>query len=516
MKGYFSLLDSLPGFSLWPELYDADYREAGAFLEQKIRSADALADVGEKAETRFCEGAVKLFQGEVHEARRIFRQLGASAESPVPVAVRAYRYHRLAEAWQYDLFPDRNGARAREVRIRRAMEENIPAVPAEWNNLHRQKGHAVASGADCLLVDFLVAVQAHRTSVRSALMADAAYKEQILETALQAIAYGEEEFRTTTSGPVPLAALQLLRADVFLRAGKEVEFRVFLDRAYESFADCEHLAGLAACALLEGDQYAAPFSSPLILNLELKESTTATNDLGPALEEREGGLRGFDPEKALENYLDARDYYTEQGSEQGLGQVFVRLAYLQAQSGNFEGAIMQIGKAIELFTRVGDGLSLNLGLVHRMLYRVGRDPLFPDRESAVLVAEWGRTSGSFSFALGLGLLCCRQYRYWLNHKADYQRARACVELAGDLFGGIGAPTNFVQTLGDKAFLDGLRGDSDGALASYEEAARQLSQMIKDGAPQQEFAKQLLSDLTRQQRQFLKRSGNISTFTDQKS
>ena len=396
--------------------------------------------------------------------------------------MRAFYYDRLAEVWQYNLFPDRNGAGAQEIRVRWPMQQNTERAFRTWKTLVEQHGPLNTLIEGNLVFDFLPTLQSQRAMVRSATQQDAAFVEQMLQMALQGIAFNAEQYQKLSPDPHLQAYFNLMRADICLRARKGVEFRIYLERAFEGFAEEECLPGLAACALLEGDYYAAPFSSPLSLNLELMESTSANNELAWMLEEREGHLRGFDAEQALENYRDALDYYQENDCRRGLGQVAVRLAYLHARGGAYEAAVGEAQKAVEHFAAAGDQLGLQLGGVHLLLHKIGVNPFAIDRDLAASVGAWGKRSGSLSFVLGLGILCCRQYRYWLLRKADYQRALACVELADIIFDELGVPAKATQCQVDKALIHDLLGDRDTTLVYYEQASDKLFQMLADAHP----------------------------------
>jgi hypothetical protein len=127
------------------------------------------------------------------------------------------------------------------------------------------------------------------------------------------------------------------------------------------------------------------------------------------------------------------------------------------------------------FAAAGDHRGCSLAATHLLMCQLGGadvpglDVIAAARE----LGSWGAESGSFSFALGLGVLFNRFSRHWLLRRGHYERALACSRTAQALFDSLGARINAAQCRVDQGLIHQAAGERsiaftllEGALDEY--------------------------------------------------
>ena len=95
---------------------------------------------------------------------------------------------------------------------------------------------------------------------------------------------------------------------------------------------------------------------------------------------------------------------------------------------------------------------------------------------ATQIGAWGRESGAFGWALGIGMMFSLVGWRWLRRDADPDRALACHRLADATFTALGAPDFAQQTLGDRALAHDASGNRDAALVASRRRVRTLPEL----------------------------------------
>src|SRR5262249_53691590 len=106
---------------------------------------------------------------------------------------------------------------------------------------------------------------------------------------------------------------------------------------------------------------------------------------------------------------------------------------------------------------------------HTLLSRLDARRFPEDREAAEAIGAWGAGTGSFSYALGLGLLFTRAGRQALLREGDYEKAEGCFRLAAALNRALGARCRESQTQADLAALHHAVGNRQRSQAYLEDA-----------------------------------------------
>ncbi|MER0204879.1 MAG: CHAT domain-containing protein [Nitrosomonas sp.] len=232
-------------------------------------------------------------------------------------------------------------------------------------------------------------------------------------------------------------------------------------------------AGFASCLLLEGDWAAAPFSMPPIHNVYIGSTSGSANG-NPhwAIEEKEFDFNKADLAKAKQLYQKAQNLFAQASARRGLAAVALRYSYLAAVSGDYAEAKQKSLEAQKIFSEQGDELGFTTSIAHSLLARIGNGELIGENNSEISqIALWGTTSGSLSYALGLGIMIGRVARRWLLKDGDYERALAGYRLAESLYEALGNTIYQAKAAVDQGNLLLDLGENTEAATLFDKAIR---------------------------------------------
>jgi CHAT domain-containing protein len=238
-----------------------------------------------------------------------------------------------------------------------------------------------------------------------------------------------------------------------------------LQEAADAYQAAGFPAGQAACVLQAAEWLLAPFSGSVALDTAAMESATADCAL-PAYEALEMQRLGADPGPAAGLAAQAAEIFTALDAERGLAAVALHRSYAAFSVGSYAEQRAQAGKARRHATAAGDAWLASAAVIHQIAADIGAGVLGGHDQPANWIGRWGRRSGSFTHALGLGFVLTRLGRFWLIRRSDPDRAAVALACARHLFTALGAPQNALQcgaeTAGIQAWL-GLRAVSQTAM-----------------------------------------------------
>jgi CHAT domain-containing protein/tetratricopeptide (TPR) repeat protein len=392
------------------------------------------------------------------------------------VALLAALWERLATSLRFNAFADGQGAGGVEILARWDAIADAQAATARLDALA-----AAAPRSPVLRVRLLTQLITALAPIRNTLELARSVPSPprgLLDTLLPGLLFLEQEAQIPRGW---VAFGRLGAADACRRAGEPARAAEWLGAALEAYGEVDDTAGAGACHLTAADWLAAPFSSPLHWNLAVRGSASEGSDLDWQLEAAEFGEAGMDLDGARAGYARAEDCFTAAGAPRGLAAVELRRGYLAVLAGDHEQAARCAAAARRGYAAAGDVAGAHLAAIHEALARIGAGALAEDRATAAAAGGWGAADGSFSIALGLGLLCGRVGRHWRLRHGDTERALACYRLAASLFESLGARLNLAQSLVDQADALGGVGDSAQAGALYE-AAVEVTGVAVEGPP----------------------------------
>ncbi|MEX2618734.1 MAG: CHAT domain-containing protein [Egibacteraceae bacterium] len=417
-------------------------------------------------EPELADGLTAMVAGDVVTAAERLAAVGDGVEDPA-VRVRAAAYHRLATHLRWNVFPGGGGAGATEVAVRWDGAPSAVDAREDWAAVVRRlddprlAAEVRAVGGGLCALGSVRAIVGHTAARLAPAEVDAR-----LEEALRAVVpLGE----AGGAGDVALASADLAR-----RARRPERAAAFLQAAARAYGTAGDRGGLGACHLLRGDWRAAPAAGPETRNLTLVASAAESSALDWALESAEASRTGLDVEGAAAAYAEAEEAFAAADAPRGLSAVTLRRGHLAALAGDHDRAGELAGRAAAAADACGDRWGAWLARTHAALDAVAAGRLAEGDERARQVGAWGAGTGSFSYALGLGLLCSRAGRHWLHRRTDPERALACHRLARTIFATLGAVTDEAQSLADRGRALHVVGDLAGAATADEEALHLLA------------------------------------------
>lgn len=454
------------GGSVIYEEYKGDFATARRIADEAITQARRAARPAELANALLAGGIARLLQGEIHAALACLEEAAGCAPDPEQRA-RALNYAQQAMQDGYNLAPGGGTAVQDEPGMMDLLMKFTVEQGPQLTSLPRLHTPGV------ILEGWLkMACQPGRmaryngsTGGRSMCLAMAATLAQHRDVQV-----------VEDRDPALLAYLDWQTAVARFAGGEPETARALLDRARALYQEAGDRVGEACCLMQAGDWLAAPLSSPDVLNTWLMAGTTShSRDWESESAEMMPPDR---PERAREWYIQAASLFETARATRGSGALALRASYLETLSSRYDHALETLSSrydhAIEhaecaqrLFAAVGDQRGAQLARAHRMLACVGAGRLPEDSAEAVAIGMWGRESGSWSYALGLGVLCARSGRRWLVGEGDYERALACFRLGEDLFAALAAPIAQSRCIADQCETYSAVGDLDASAVSAE-------------------------------------------------
>ena len=482
------LIDNALDRSVIYEEYKGDFALARRIAEAALHDAREQKNREALADALLARGVVHLMQGEPPFALKCFQELEQAVPSDYNRRLRALNYANLAIYWQYNLFPDGSGAGGTELLARWNGVEYAKSEAPRREAIFREAKETLARFESWVIRDLLSDLLPSRSFVRSSLYsAPGAMTGDLLQTALQGPANFRKIAETYSADSSLLAFADLASADLCKRAGNTKSGFEFLNRALAVYQQSGDAAGMGACRMMGGDWLAAPFSTPLVWNFAIQEGNSSGSDLAWTLEAAEFGCQFADFDKAAAEYEEAEKLFRSAQAPRGLAHIHLRRGYLAMQREDHPAALDYAARSQQGFEVCGDVLGFWLAQVHRILGRICAGQYPEEGRVAEAIGAWGAGDGSFSYALGLGLLLGRVGRHWMIRKGSHERALACYRLAELLFRKLGATTNQAKTLVDQGMICRALGERETALTLYEKA---LEEYKKDLATRPSIAQTL--------------------------
>jgi CHAT domain-containing protein len=440
---------------------------------EQYRDLPSATESGPSApELLLGRAAVHLAAGEPRGTLELLAQLASRTEAPPDVLLRASALRTLSHYWDANLFPDRNGAGGSALD---APQKELRDAEGRAVDERRRLRPLVSDAAARLDAQVLVEALASVQSVRAIIAAAAGTRLDELSTPTVAskiadLSWLRDEV-TRVIGVNSLAAyFDYLAADVAYRAGESGDAQTFLTRADQTYRELGDRAGEASCQLLRGDWQAGwRLASPAVWNFRIADSASQGSDLPWAIEEQEFDRAQEELSAASVAYDRAEALFNTGGSHRGLAAVRLRRCYAALVAGDAGAALLHATVAQEEFEAGGDSLGTWLARMQVSLIGIWQGELQDHIATARAVGTWGRSVGSFSFALGLGLFASRVGRYCLRRRGDYTAAIACYRMAAALFQELGAAQNYAQAIVDQGNVLRAVGDRNAALTLYDQA-----------------------------------------------
>ena len=470
------LVDSELGGSVIYEEWKGNLAAADAAAGAWLERARSLGPGPDLADAMLARGVVDVLTGRPRAAVEHLAEVERVVPHDPGRLVRAITYTGLARYLDVNCFPSLIGMAGAEFESRSAgfMQE----IGRRWERLGALLPAATPDvGLESSLVNGLLC---NLLTVRSAGADPEILSGDAMQTVLQASLSVPDQFVTPAfqAGVAPkyLAFAHLAAAGLCHRLRQVEQAGAILGQASALYAQAGDKAGVALCHMTEGDWSCAPASSPAVLNRFMKEGTQSSA-LSGAQEAREAATDPAALAAAASSYDQAGQAFAAARAPRGVAAVALRRGYLAMRSGDHSAAERWAAEAGSGFLAAGDALGRWVAEAHLALASVGVGR--PENtDAAAAIGAWGASEGSFSWALGLGLLFARQGRGWLVSAGDVERSLACSRLAVATFRALGAEQNEAQALVDQGETYAAVGESIAAMDLYEQGVARFEQAIR--------------------------------------
>lgn len=467
------------GHSIFYEEWKGDLLRAREIADKNLAGARRANDAAALADALIDCGVAGLLQGEIAYARDCFAEAQLVGQADADRRLRALSYQTLAIFEQFDSFPDGGEADTIESESRRDEVLNLASVKERWLGLMKEAARPPVKTEALLIYGFLCNLKTWCSALAESREMPQEIREALSSRHTSILA----RIAADPHGSASLGGFaNLCLADLWRRSGDPERARQFLDRARLNYQAAGDSAGLAACALAEGDWEIAPTGAPLTWNFELKEDpspTTRPTDQAAAF--ASPSPRAIAAAQAA--YAEAERLFAQAGARRGCAATQLRYGYLRVLEDDFPSAARAAERARELFECCGDGRGYFLALAHLALLHIAASREAEARQLAQAIGDWGAGRGSFSFSLGLGLLLDNFAHHCLVSKGDYERALIGYRVAQSLFTALGAAISAARSAANLGQVYEVIGERAAAAAALERAL-DLYQRISNTPPQQ--------------------------------
>jgi CHAT domain-containing protein len=465
------LVDDLLGNTTLYEEQRGDFAQARQHAEQHLGAARRNSDTFQLADALLARGIVHLLQGEAAAARACLEEAEERAGSDPERQLRARAYVFQAMLLGFNYFPNGAVASAQEISAR----VDLVAYTESWQK-RLDQAQALVRDPALLLEHRLLSIRQFVMLARQAISTSISFGLQMRESFTSSFQQFRESVAPEGAHPRLLAALDIQLADLQFGAGQSEPALETLKRASASYEQLGDPVGVANCLMKLGDWMVAPFGPPEVWNSAIAESSPSSA-LRWEVEAIEFDTSRLDVARARAFYEQSRSYYQAGGSARGLAAIELRYGYLAILDGDappdtiarYTQAAEHAAQACEQYQRAEDWLGFQVARAHQALCRIGMGQSPEDQQIAEEIGGWGRTVGSFSFSLGLGLLFARIGRRWLVREGDYERALACFRLAEAVFRGLDAPLCQARSVTDQSIVYEMLGDRNAFIVTAERA-----------------------------------------------
>ena len=462
-------LDQTLDATVFAEELKGNFAVASADTDARFANIDELDDF---LNASMQHATVCLARGDVLHATEYLDGVLAGSSGDADRALLALSYRMLAVHERYNTFPDGSGATAIDITARWDGTTDIAAFESQWQSAMAQSTQPAAQLESWIVASLVSTLKPARSFVGKIRYAPKDTARELLATAVGP-AEQARQLGTTPAAPTLSAFAEFAIADLHRRAGAVDTAHTHLQHARDAYRSIGDKAGEALCLMTAADWTAAPFSTPLYWNFAVDDGGLAGNDLSVQLEHAEfsGGSQV--------SYDDAEALFADAAATRGLGAIALRRGYLAMLTDDWESAAAFAERAAEQFADAGDTRHLQLATTHRLLCILSGAQRADDTLAAArAIGAWGRQSGSYSYALALGLIITRLSRHWLTRRGHYERALACARAAQELFLDLGAEISACQCVVDQGTIHRAVGERALATTYFERALDEYAVLVE--------------------------------------
>lgn len=449
-------VDGVLGSSSYLDHFTAGFAEARLEKEVQVRKQRENGSSAVLGQALLDLAIIALLQGETQVTEACIKEALALAYLSDDILFQLLSYQAHSRFMQFQFSPSRRTLVTEELKAFTDFKAELP----KWQAGITAAKSKLSNSSLCLLSRVL-SLQRWTWSARSvqATLDDMRSSPGLFSaSAEQDIDY----FKFSKLDEPILQALRLDLADIYNSEGNP-------DKAKKIIADLitvsQERSLLGSCYATLGDWKVRSYSVPEVWNMIPLQGVNS-NAQPREREWQEFKTEGLDIPGAKSEYSTAKQHFEAIGHERGLAAVELRLAYLNATEASthpdkafcYREALRHASSAQEKYSSAADWAGYYLACAHVELCRIGTGQTAINKDQALEIGRWGRTKGSWSFVLGIGLFIARYARRWHIAEGDYERSLAAFSLAEVLFSELGTPLSHAYSLTDMATAFETLGD----------------------------------------------------------
>lgn len=434
----FEEIEEALGHSIFYDEYKGNFAAARQIAEKIVEKARLSNDSAKHADALIALAKVQLLQGEATTALATLSQVKPLVEEDVIRQYRFLTFSYAAKVLQQNTFPKGNGY----INFIKFSEQAINYYGERKPIKDLVNDPDVLFEIEFIEKRFIGFPQEYASSMvkKNLLVEENTDSKEKFSNTIQYKIEFRDQIASNKRYAHHLPAIELYLAEIYRNLDEKIA-NENLVHAKKLFLQLTDNAGFAASLLIEGDWFAAPFSTPSIHNTYINSSRGSVHS-NPiwSTEEKEFDFSKMDVERAKQLYQKAREQFEQAGAYRGLAAIALRYSYLAAIAGDYSEAKQHSSEAQKIFSEQGDQLGYITATAHHLLARIGNGELINENSSEIAqIAAWGTTNGSYSYALGLGIMIGRVARRWLLKDGDYERALMGYQIAESLYEALDAP-----------------------------------------------------------------------------
>ena len=453
-----------------------NFAVAQQLADQALEEARTIDNPQLLAAALLMRAKVHILQGDCAAAIALAQQVPQLVPTLVNDCLPALAYEILATYQQFNLFPDGAGAGAIELEDRWNGVAYLTPIDPVFQSLFAQATDPTAQYEAGMAYQFACRLLSVKYVLSHAQQTAGHQPSESMISAFLPMLNLLWQSGQQSGDEGPMALAELTRAGLYYQVGDRQAAQQHLDNARDRYQRLGDAIGLANTYRLQGDWLVGGLNTPLVWNFAIQDSNVEGSQQPWHVEAQEF-RPGSDQAAAWAMYDQAEELYEQAAAPRGLAALLVCRGYLSAANDDYATALTRIEQAANLFETCDDRLGYWLTQTQLMLCHIGLGHLTQLDDMATQIGQWGASQGSFSYALGLGILLNRAARFWLTVKGDYQRSLAASQAAEFLFDSLGADLNRIQTVVDQARVNQAIGTYSTAVPLYEKALDELQAIL---------------------------------------
>ncbi len=438
---------------------------------------------------------VHFLTGNMHGMEAALKEYETLAGDDVNQQLLIATYRSLLTYERYNTYLNGSGTGATEIGAHWRGAKDLMEPDARWQQLKAQVTDTNTAFGAWYTYAILCTIRPTRYNAdRTRYQSDDLNWQEMVGGFIQQLLnlfQQSQEFKNYAWG----AYVGWMAADLYRWAGELALANETLAKARQAAEMGQDQLLVLFCDMSKLDWQCAPCGNPLSWNFAIHDSSSASSAL--MLETEQLEMAPISAEtwgKCRTIYEELANSAQQQGFLRLLGNLHLRLAYIDAQQAHYSTAEKHLSLAIAQFKQTGDQKALHLAKVHQILIKLAQNQTAGVEDLATSIGQWGKKMGCLSFVLSLGILINRFARKLLLQQGDYEKSMAAYRSARALFQALGARINAAQNRVDIGLILKAIGQHELASAQLGQAVDEYQQILIDYPKEMHGGQDIITNL----------------------